>query len=165
MKTSRIVAALVALAFCLFAAIASAQTLQPNQPVTLAWDYDTATGTNFSLFINDKIVKNYTTAEISVGPLTDGKFEHRAQLDGLAPGKYTLKVRAWIDDPTVTFADSAPLSVVVAPTAPTGLRVIISEGGGVEVELRGVPIEGVTPVSNTLLRFPTVVKPPSPLPQ
>lgn len=160
MKLRTFVLAVIMLV-CAVQAYAQTPVVAPNTPIRVAWDYDVPTGTSFSILVDGTIVKNFSSADLTVTALPNlTGWSYEATMPGVAPGKgRKIKLRAHLGDPTGIFAESNELIVDVAPTTPGNFRIILTPtNGGVEVELRGAPIDGATPKALTVLKFPTIEK-------
>jgi hypothetical protein len=115
-------------------------TVAPNTPFQISWDYPASTGYSFRLWCNNAIVRNFTSADITLGALdpVTNTWIYTANVPGLpAPGAFKCEISAHANDgrPDVK---SAPVSVtVVDPTAPIPIPVnvriiIVVKGGGGE---------------------------------
>lgn len=137
-----------------------------GQSFDLSWNDANGDTTKYSLFVDGTIVKHFAGSEIISTPLfgSMGCFTKTVSVDGQVPGEHQIKVRAYVgDDPTKDFTDSVTYNLRVLPFAPSNLRVVISPSSdpnapGIVVEMRGAELDGVTPSSTMVLRFPTVEK-------
>lgn len=143
---------------------AQTPTVEPNTPVRVGWTYPAPTGTNFSILVDGVIVKNFSSAELTVGQpdMPAGTWPYEATMPGIAPGRgRRVRLRAYIgSDPTQLFSDTEEILVDVLPAVPGGFRIILTPrtDGGIEVELRA-PGDGDSVLTSTsILKFPSLEK-------
>ena len=152
---------LLALLLLLLPAVLGAQgpavpVIAPDTPAIIEFDYGNTTGVGFSAVVDNQIVKNFTDAELTINGTTV-----RATIPGVARGAHKLKIRAYSKLSPSLVTDSAELDFVAdaVPAAPGVPRFIVAPGSGpgeFVVELRGFQTPNGTPVSETVLKLPTI---------
>lgn len=107
--------------------------LKPGQPFQVSWDQPgDDPGYSYRLWCNDKIVRNFTKADITKSaPNAAGETIITANVpDGLPGGNYNCSVSAFNTIGESEKGAPAPLMVGTIPATPLRLRLVVTTGPG-----------------------------------
>lgn len=104
-------------------------SISPNTPFSISFDHNLADNSNFRLWCDDSIVKNYTNAEILAGknPLinTDGTYTITVSAPGLSSGNHNCQISAFNSIGESSKSETLLVPIGSIPAVPIRLKFVV----------------------------------------